>query len=128
DQFIDGRLETTGRVVTLAAGNSNNQQSHASGAVAQGAVTNLVLSYAAGATQNDTVEIWYDGHDRFTVTVTVPTSPATVVSVSPGMTDSSPMPGGSSVVVRSIGGDARKRDNGSNLIITHGAGQAVTAG
>ena len=128
EQFIDALLETPGRVVTLAAGNSNNQQSHASGAVAQGAVTNLVLSYAAGATQNDTVEIWYDGHDRFTVTVTVPTSPATVVSVSPGMTDSSPMPGGSSVFVRSIVGDARNHDNVISIIITLGAGQAVPAG
>ncbi|HSF06644.1 MAG TPA: S8 family serine peptidase [Methylomirabilota bacterium] len=128
EQFLDTLLNTPGRAITLAAGNANNQQSHASGTVAPGGVTNLVLRYSAGATKNDAAEIWYDGHDRLTVTLTAPTNPATVVGpVAHGFADSQPLPGGGSVSVTSDV-DPRNGDNFIKIIIALDPGQAVPTG
>ena len=132
EQFLDTLLELPGRAITLAAGNSNNTQSHAAGTVAPGTVTNLVLYYQSGASSDDTVEIWYDGHDRLTVTVTIPTTPPTVIGPVPhGSTISAPMPpGGVPIGHVSVtsGADSRNHDNVINITIIIEPGQTVPAG
>lgn len=130
-QFYDNLLETPGRVIVLSAGNSNNKNSHASGQVAQSATENVVLSYLPPGTYNnpaigyvdpgpvydDIIEIWYDGHDRFGVAVTSPNG-VTVGPVSPGFTDSGPLPSGEQITVSSILDDPRNHDNCIQIIIT----------
>lgn len=129
EQFLDNLLLTPGRAITLSAGNSNNTSSHAAGNVPMGGTTNLLLNYAAGATASDDVEIWYDGHDRFDVTVTVPTAPATVIGpVTPGGMANAVLPSGVQVQVTSVLNDPRNGDNLISIIFTVPVGQSIPTG
>jgi hypothetical protein len=129
EQFLDNLLLIPGRAITLSAGNSNNTTAHAAGRVAAGGTANLRLNYAGGATNSDDVEIWYDGHDRFNVTVTVPTTPSTVIGPVPaGSTGNAVLPSGVRVDITSILNDPRNGDNLVSIIFTVAAGQAIPAG
>jgi hypothetical protein len=100
EQFLDNLLLTPGRAITVSAGNSNNTGSHAAGTIsAMGGTTNLVINYNAPPAgrnhSSDDIEIWYDGHDRFNVTLTIPTAPATVIGpVTPGNSANASLPNG----------------------------------
>ncbi len=129
EQFLDNLLLTPGRAITLSAGNSNNTASHAAGNVPMGGTANLLLNYAAGAGASDDVEIWYDGHDRFDVTVTVPSAPATVIGpVAPGAAANAVLPNGVQVQVTSVLNDPRNGDNLISVIFTVPAGQTIPTG
>lgn len=137
EQFLDNLLLTPGRAITLSAGNSNNTAAHAAGNVPSGGTVNLVARYQSGVDSSgttvfpvsDDIEIWYDGHDRFGVTVTVPTTPATVIGpVAPGATMSQTLPSGVQVVVTSTVGDMRNGDNLISILINVPAGQSVPLG
>jgi Subtilase family len=129
EQFLDGLLEVPGRAITVAAGNSNLNASHAAGTVPPGGSTTLVLKYTGGAVHDDTAEIWYDGHDEFEVTVTAPTNPpAIVTSIGPNMTGSASLPGGGSVVVSSTQHDARNNDNVISITITRAPTDQIPVG
>lgn len=129
EQFLDNLLLTPGRAITLSAGNSNGTSAHAAGNVPLGGTANLVLNYAAGAAASDDVEIWYDGHDRFAVTLTVPTVPATVVGpVNPGTAANAVLPSGVNVQVTSVLNDPRNGDNLISIIYTVPGGQTIPAG
>lgn len=129
EQFLDNLLLTPGRAITISAGNSNGTSAHAAGAVAMGGTSNLMLNYAAGAASSDDVEIWYDGHDRFNVTVTIPTVPATVIGpVAPGAAANAVLPSGVNVQVTSVLNDPRNNDNLISIIYTVPGGQTIPAG
>lgn len=139
EQFLDNLLLTPGRAITLSAGNSNNTGSHAAGNVPPGGTSNLVLNYFTAdvngdgvndlpATSDD-VEIWYDGHDRFNVTVTIPTAPATVIGpVAPGAAANAVLPNGVNVQVTSVLNDPRNADNLISIIYTVPFGQSIPLG
>jgi hypothetical protein len=125
EQFLDGLLLTPGRAITLSAGNANTAASHAAGSVP----SNLMLNYHGVPTNSDAVEIWYDGHDRFNVTVTVPTAPATVIGpVTPGNTTNSVLPNGVQVKVASVLNDPRNNDNLISIIFVVPPGQSIPVG
>jgi len=129
EQFLDGLLTVPGRAIALSAGNSTNTNAHAAGTVAAGGTANLVLNYAAGAPNSDDIEIWYDGHDRFTVTITAPNG--TVIGpVAAGAAAGPVAVGGAgvTVTVTSVLNDPRNGDNLISIIITVPAGQTVPAG
>jgi subtilisin family serine protease len=126
EQFLDNLLLTPGRAITLSAGNSNGTSAHAAGKVPGGGTANLVLNYAAGATSSDDVEIWYDGHDRFDVTVTVPTGAAIVVPA--GTAASGTMPNGVQVQVASTLNDPRNGDNLISIIFSVPATKTIPPG
>ncbi len=140
EQFLDNLLLTPGRSTTLSAGNSNNTASHAAGNVPAGGTANLVLNYRSIDTdgdgvpdrfpnRSDDIEIWYDGHDRFTVTVTAPTAPATVIGpVAPGAAANAVLPNGVQVQVTSVLNDPRNGDNLISIIITVPFGQNIPLG
>lgn len=141
EQFLDNLLLTPGRAITLAAGNIDNRGAHAAGQVTAGGTTNLVLNYfSADVTNNgvadfpttsDEIEIWYDGHDRFTVTVTAPTTPATVIGpVAPGASTPKPVAlgGGVTVTVTSTVNDPRNHDNVITIIINVPEGSQIPVG
>jgi hypothetical protein len=132
EQVLDGLLELPGRAITVAAGNASFNASHAAGTVPPNGVTTLVLNYSAGAVQDDTVEIWYDGHDEFEVTVTAPTTPPTIVTlVAPGMPSiisALPGGGGGSVFVSSTKHDPRNNDNVISIVITRALNDQIPVG
>ena len=132
EQFLDNLLLTPGRAITLSSGNTDNKESHAAGQVTAGATTNLVLRYlgfdtdADGiddvfATYDDVIEIWYDGHDRFSATLTIPTTPPTVIGpVAPGTLSSVILASGVVVTVDSVLNDPRNGDNVISILIDTG--------
>jgi subtilisin family serine protease len=131
EQFLDTLLLVPGRAATISAGNSNNTGSHAAGNLSAQGTVDLILNYSANAMNSDGIEIWYDGHDRFNVLVTVPTDPAiTIGPVVPGGIDSVTLPGSGIIVsVNSVLIDPR---NGDNLIyiniIINTEGQSIPVG
>jgi subtilisin family serine protease len=139
EQFLENLLLTPGRAITLSAGNSNNTFSHAAGNVPLGGTSNLVLNYFTADVNgdgvndlpgtSDAVEIWYDGHDRFNVTVTIPTVPATVIGpVAPGTAANAVLPNGVNVQVASVLNDPRNGDNLISIIYTVPFGQSIPLG
>ncbi|MDQ3723872.1 MAG: S8 family serine peptidase, partial [Actinomycetota bacterium] len=138
EQFLDGLLTVPGRAITLSAGNSTGTNAHAAGAVPAAGTSNVVLNYQAFDTNgdgvadafpifSDAVEIWYDGHDRFTVTVTAPNGTA-IGAVAPGGTATVLVGGAVSVTVTSTVNDPRNGDNLISIIFTVLAGQSIPLG
>lgn len=138
EQFLDNLLLTPGRAITVSAGNSNNTGSHAAGVVAAGGTSNLVLNYSTADINgdgvndlpitSDDVEIWYDGHDRFNVTVTVPTAAAAIGPVTPGNAANAVLPNGVQVQVTSVLNDPRNGDNLISIIFVVPGGQSIPLG
>ncbi len=127
EQFLDSLLLTPGRAITVSAGNSNQTACHAAGTVPGSGTTNLVLNYGAGAQASDDVEIWYDGHDQFTITVTPPAG-AAIGPVAPGFTASATFAGGVQVQVASTVNDPRNGDKLISIIFVVPAGQSIPQG
>ena len=95
--------------------------------------TALRLKYTSGASNSDVIEIWYDGHDRFNVTVTVPNEPMVGHTViGPVVPGSSPvtvsLPSTVSVVLTSVVNDPRNGDNLISIIFNVPAGQHIPVG
>jgi Subtilase family len=131
EQFLDGLLTVPGRAITLSSGNSTGSNAHAAGTVPAGGTSNLVLNYAAIGLNvpnvSDDIEIWYDGHDRFSVTVTSPTA-VVIGPVAAGAAVAPVAVGGVTVTVTSTINDPRNGDNLISIIITVPAGQQIPLG
>ena len=120
EQFLDNLLLEPGRAITCSAGNDNLGGSHASGKVTSGNWTNLTLTYVFPLME-DTIQIWYDGHDEFDVTLTVPTLRPTVIGpVASGTAPLSTVVGGVTVTVESTLNHAHNNDNLIEVRITGG--------
>lgn len=133
EQFLDNLLAVPGRAITLSAGNSTGTASHATGTVPPAGTAALTLNYstigASSPMNADDVEIWYDGHDRFTVTVTAPTTPPTAIGpVAPGGSTTVMLADGVQVQVTSDLNDPRNGDNVIRILVIPPAGTPVTLG
>lgn len=131
EQFIDNLLLTSGRVITFAAGNTDNKNSHIQGNVPNGGSTTIVANYFSTdsdgdgipdrfPTRNDQIEIWYDGQDVFNVTLTIPDPAGTVIGpIAPGASSAvTPLANGNSVQIVHGSRDARNNDNVITIFIT----------
>jgi subtilisin family serine protease len=111
EQFLDNLLLTQDRIITLAAGNTNTQTETLLGNVTAGGSTNIIINYN-NATRNDEYEIWYDGHDRFDISLSIPTTPTpTILNVTAGNTNSVVLANGVTVTIVSVINDPRNGDN-----------------
>ncbi|MEA2421367.1 MAG: hypothetical protein QOF55_466, partial [Thermoleophilaceae bacterium] len=130
ESFLDSLLTVPGRALTIAAGNTTNTGCHASGVLAQGETVDVLLGYAPPTPgqphQSDGVELWYDGKDRFDVTVTPPGG-APIGPLAAGAGSLSQGAAGSvQVTLGSTLNDARNGDNVISIVITVPAGQSIT--
>lgn len=116
EQFLDNLLLTPDRVITVAAGNTNNKTETLLGTVASGGTTAITINYN-NADSNDEFEIWYDGHDRFDISLSIPTGPATVLNVTAGNTDSVTLANGVTATIVSVINDPRNGDNRITLFL-----------
>ena len=117
ERFLDNLLLLPGRAITCSAGDGNIFDFHTRGQVVQGETTEVKLVYSEAplplATNNDTIQLWYDGQDEFAVTLTVPTPVPTVIG---------PIPAGTSTPPTSVGGitvsvdSALYPNNNDNLV------------
>jgi hypothetical protein len=141
ERYLDEMLLTPGRAFVCSAGNQNVFGLHVRGVVPAAGVTNeLEYRTATHPTLppveprfNDNVQIWYDGHDRLSLTIDVPATAATpavtVGPVAPGTTATAGIPGtGISIEVQSDIGDPRNGDNCIDVAIHNPAGDVIPLG
>jgi hypothetical protein len=92
----------------------------------------MQLTYTAfGPRFTDAIQIWYDGHDRLTLQIDIPTAaPVTVGPVAPGAstTVGLPPPSSISIEVRSELGDPRNGDNVIHVIIANPNAEILPVG
>ncbi|WP_128429431.1 S8 family serine peptidase [Streptomyces cyaneus] len=127
ERFLDLLVSGPGRAVVIGSGNATGAQAHATGTVPAGASTDLVLSYAAvpGGHMSDVIELWYDGHDRFDVTLTAPNG-AVIGPVGPG--SSVPVAGvgfGISGQLRSVLHAGTNGDNTISVVLNVAVGASL---
>ena len=133
EQFLDNLLLSPGRAITFSAGNTDDQNSHIQGTVPNGGNTTINLkygsfttpdgpeNYAHGGSKNDEIEIWYDGHDTFNVTLTIPDVAGTVIGpIAPG-TESAVITLANKNTVQIVHGlnDPRNNDNVITIFIAN---------
>ena len=120
--FLDNLLLVPGRAITCSAGNENISDLHTTGKAAQGGTTDVKLTYGklGPAESDDTIQVWYDGHDEFEVTLTVPTVPATVIGpIVAGTSSSATLASGVSVSVESLLNHPSNHDNLIEVRVTN---------
>lgn len=83
EQFLDELLLTPGRAITVAAGNATTEAEHTSGSFSEGLTTNVTLRFNGNAENDESAEIWYDGHDSVDATLKIPNVPL-IGPVAPG--------------------------------------------
>lgn len=139
EQFLDNLLLVPSRVSIFAAGNTDNKSSHTQNTVTTGATTNLTLTYQgvdtdldgtldAFPTSSDQIELWYDGHDTISVTVTAPDGTA-VGPLPPGsnspvttLTDNTTM----QIIHGAL--DPRNSDNVITIFLARGTASSLQVG
>lgn len=73
EQGFDELLKTEGRAIVIAAGNSFDDATHASGEIATGKERILHWQIKPNDPSDNELEIWYDGADQLAVTLISPT-------------------------------------------------------
>jgi subtilisin family serine protease len=136
ERFLDDLLGVPGRAIVLSAGNSTTTAAHAEGVVAPGASEKLVLRYAPNPNDpndlprnSDTIEIWCKGQDRIDITLTVPTTPATLIGpIAAGSDSGDVLVGGVTVRITSSVNDPRNGDNALTILIVVPNGASIPLG
>lgn len=75
EEAFDLLLETPGRAIVIAAGNSRNQRRHVRRVVHPGEVCTLLWGVSKGDDTDNKLEVWYEGRHRLEVTLTPPDGP-----------------------------------------------------
>lgn len=122
EQFIDNMLNTPGRAVTIAAGNANQDQKHATGNVPNGGTLNVNLTVPANVSNiPESIEIWYDGQDLFDLSIVLPGA-VVLGPFIPGTGPITLMSGTTMVTVTSVINDPRNGDNMIRIVISPSGG------
>ena len=130
ERHIDNLLLTPGRAFVCSAGNQNQAAAYIRGVVPAAGLP-LQLTYGPLPPRfTDSIQIWYDGHDRLALQIDIPMAPAvTVGPVAPG---SSTLPvvltGTISIQVISELADPRNGDNVIHVIIANPNGEVLPIG
>ena len=126
ERGLDNLLGGAGRAMVKSAGNEGSRNRHASGTVVAGGAQPVQFTMPA-RTAPVIVDIWYDGPDRFNLTVTPPGGVATA-PVAPGSTTTLNLPGGNSVFVDSDLNDPGNGDNRIFAVIARGTAGTIQPG
>ena len=120
ERFLDALLELPGRAIVLSAGNSTTTGCHATGSVPAGGAKALRLTCQNNAANSDALQIWYDGHDRFDVSVALPG--AAPVNVAAGSSSGDVPVAGITLRVTSEAGVSANGDNVIDILLIVPAG------
>jgi subtilisin family serine protease len=126
ERGIDNLLGGAGRAMVKSAGNEGRNNRHASGTVAQGATVSPRINVPADFS-SVTVDIWYRGADRISLSITPPGG-ATSAVVAPGTSTTINLPGGNAVFVDSVVNDPANGDNRIFIVLQSGTQAALATG
>jgi hypothetical protein len=128
ERFLDNLLLEPDRVITCSGGNDNISSAYTHGTVMDGSTTNVLLTYGSYS-WDDTIQIWYDGHDEFSFTLTIPARPPVIIGPVPaGAPLQSTSVGGITVTVESLLKQSFNGDNVIEIRIINAAGATVSNG
>ena len=127
ERGIDNLLGPAGRIMVKSAGNEGARSRHASGMVTAGGMQNVRFNMPANDRWQDTIDIWYDGPDRFSITFTSPDN-NTSAAVNPGNTTTLALPNGNRVFVDSTLNDPNNNDNRIFVRIQRGTAATIQSG
>ncbi|MGH7322282.1 MAG: S8 family serine peptidase [Candidatus Rokuibacteriota bacterium] len=126
EQFIDNAVSTPGRSVAIAAGNGNLDGKYATGTVPSGGASSVALTVPVGVSGAETLEIWYDGPDRFDLSITLPGGTVRGPFL-PNTGPVSSVAGTTRITVTSVVNDPRNEDNLISVIL-ESQGGPIAAG
>ena len=127
ERGIDTLLRTKGRAMVKSAGNAAQDDAHAMGSVPPGGILNMPMRVGAADGTDDTVDIWYEGADRFGFAI-VPPGGAASAQVLPASTTTLTLPNGNRVFVDSTLNNPFNRDNRIFVRLQRGTRPAIQAG
>jgi hypothetical protein len=127
ERGLDNLLGGQGRAMVKSAGNAAADRIHAEGTVTPGSPQIVQFMISAGDTSPETIDIWYEGGDRFDFRITEPGGP-TSATVSPGASTTLTLGNGHSVFVDSRLADPNNGDNRIFLTLSRGSAAALEAG
>jgi subtilisin family serine protease len=107
---IDNLLVGTGKAVVKSAGNAGDDDIHAQGTVTAGGSENVQFVVPADDSSPNTLDIWYSGLDRFSITLTDPGGNVSSL-VDPGATVTLNLPNGNTAFIDSVLNDPGNNDN-----------------
>jgi subtilisin family serine protease len=124
---IDNLLATPGRAMVKSAGNEGAANRHASGAMTDGGTQNVQFTVPPNRAAPITLDLWYDGSDRFDFAITPPAG-APSAPVAPGTTTTIKLTNGNEVFVDSDLNDPGSNDNRIFAVISRTNASSVQAG
>jgi subtilisin family serine protease len=130
EQFMDLFLLTDGRAIVKSAGNEGNDDRHAKGTLtATGSPgTNVLFRVPASLSHEVVMDLWYEGPDRFDISITPPTGSG-AGPVSPGnLITNSALGNGNTVTINSQLTDPDNNDNRIQIEIRKGTQTNIAAG
>jgi subtilisin family serine protease len=127
ERGIDALLATKGRAMVKSAGNAALDAAHAMGTVAAGASLALPMRVAAADSTDDTIDIWYEGVDRFGISIAPPTGAASAM-LAPPATTTVALANGNRAFVDSTLANPFNRDNRIFIRLQRGTRPAIEAG
>ena len=127
ERGLNNLLGGQGRAFVKSAGNAGAGGVHAQGTVAPGGTQAVSFVVTPNDASTETIDIWYEGADRFTFAITEPGGPAST-TVAPNSTTTLTLGNGNRVFVDSRTGDPNNGDNRIFLTIERGTAQFIESG
>lgn len=127
ERGLDNLLGDPGKAMVKSAGNAGADGIHARGAVPAGGEETVAFTVKTGDTSPETMDIWYDGNDRFEVSLTAPDGTASI-PVSPGTSINLNLLNGNQVFVDSSLNDPNNGDNRIFIVLQPGTAGTLEDG
>jgi subtilisin family serine protease len=131
EQFIDlFLLLEDGRAIVKSAGNEGNDDRHTKGTISASGAPGVDVQFQVPASLSDKVvmDLWYEGPDRFDISITPPTGSG-VGPISPeNLVTNSALGNGNTVTINSQLDDPDNNDNRIQIEIRKGTQTNIAAG
>ncbi|MFE0190412.1 S8 family serine peptidase [Streptomyces sp. NPDC058989] len=126
---IDNLLGAAGQALVKSAGNAANSGVHAAGRVTQGGSDVVRFSVPANDTTPDTIDLWYSGSDRLSLSIKSPVGTAST-EILPGTVTGTELalPGGNRAFVDSVVDHPANHDNRIYVQLRPGSQTAIVPG
>lgn len=127
ERGIDNLLGSAGRIMVKSAGNEGSVKHHASGIVTVGSTEKIDFKIPTDDINQDTIDIWYDGRDSFSIMFTSPDRNTSTV-VLPGDTTILKLQNGNRIFVDSTVNNPNNNHNRIFVRILPGSATTIQSG